>query len=74
VHEFDWFSPAAVSKHHSRGAVLLLQVEGYLGADPLLGPVHALPFDALAGNELHDLHVIEAVLAKPELVDGPNHG
>jgi hypothetical protein len=74
MHELDWLSPTSLSQEHNRGATFLFQVERELRSDPLLGAIHTLPFDALPGNKRDNLHVAEAPVVEPELIDGSNLG
>ena len=74
VHELHLLFPAPLSKQHDRGVGFLFQVESQFGANPFRGAVHALPSDALAGDKLHDLHIVKAAIAEPEFIDGADHG
>jgi hypothetical protein len=68
MHELDWLFPAALCKEEDSEFFLWFWVKRRFRTHPFLGSVDTLPFDALAGRKLNNLHVIEAALVEPELV------
>ena len=47
---------------------LLARVPRQFGIDPLLGSIHAEPFNTFAGDELDDFHIVETVVPESKLI------
>lgn len=73
MREFRLLLPAALREEHYRGVVFQLQVEGQLGADPLLCTVKAVPFDASLRNEVLNLPIVEAFIAESKLINAKSY-
>src|SRR5665213_1844520 len=62
MHELDRITPAGVREEHECVIFLLDQAERQIGADPLVRPGDALPFDDLARSRLEHLHLEAATI------------
>src|SRR5579864_489373 len=69
MHKFDLVPPAALREQEHGAPILLPQLKGQFGSNPLLRTVHTQPFHALAGRQFEDFHRVKSFVAETELVD-----
>src|SRR5690606_6470227 len=62
IHELDGLLPSLVLEEHDREIPRLLEIETNPRTDPLDRPVDNLPYDAIVGFELENLHVEDTEL------------
>src|SRR5688572_6965530 len=55
-HELDRLAPAPVAEEQDGVIAVLVEIEGRVGSDPLLGPRLESPLDPLVGFQCGDLH------------------